>query len=129
MVVKKIMKRVNLDSKWIKVNLKGNNDFYIIARKNKARKSDTVDPATIQKIRFEVAIESGVKDGPLTVSYISVNFNDITSSDTEVNKITAMMKYINFPSEFYIRAIELYDGKTVIKEIYVKGKLVNIVAR
>lgn len=110
------MKRININGKWTKVDLKKENDFYIIIRKNKAKKSDTVDPTTIQKVRFEIAIDSGVKNGPLTVNYINMNFNDITSSDIEVNKITAMMKYINFPSEFYIRAIEFYDGKTTIKE-------------
>lgn len=117
MTVKKIMKSVHLDGTWTKVDLGKETDFYMIAKKNaKKKKSDTIESTLIQRVRFEVGVASGIKNKPLTISYITLNFNDVTSTDLEINNITAMAKHTKFPSVFYIKPIEFWDGKNIIKE-------------
>lgn len=124
---KKILKNINLDGSWTKVNLKKYNDFYLIGMKKDKinKKKDTLDKDCVKKIRFEIAIDSGKKNKYLTVNYLTLNFNDLTSSDADLNSITALTKVMNFPSNFYIRAIDMTgetstvnDGRCSI-EVYV----------
>lgn len=116
MKIQKIMKKVNLNSGWTKVNLGKFTDFYLIGKKEKKNKSDTIDSTVVQKVRFEIGVDSGIKNKPLTINYINLNFNDITSSDVDLNAITAMTKQVKYPSEFYIKPVEFWDGKNVVKE-------------
>lgn len=114
-------KKLEID-KWVKVDLKGKKDFYLIGIKNKKSKKDLIDPAKIKKIKFEIALETGLKDKYITTSYIYLNFDDISSSNSEINSITGYTKYINGPSKFYIKAIEVVDDSSIC---YKEGK-VNI---
>lgn len=117
MTVKKIMKNVCLNDGWTKVDLGKFTDFYMIAKKgSKKKKSDTIEASLIHRVRFEVGIASGIKNKPLTISYITLNFNDVTSTDLDINNITAMVKHTKFPSVFYIKPVEFWDGKNIIKE-------------
>ena len=97
----------------------------VAIKKNKDSKSDTLQKDCVKKIRFEVAVDSGKKGKYLTINYITLNFNDLSSSDVDFNKITAITKMLNYPSTFYIRAIDMTgetstatEGKTSI-EIYI----------
>lgn len=107
MSVNTIIKKVKLNKEWLAVNLGNFNDFYLIAIKNEKEKKDLIDPASILKARFEIGIDSGVKNKPLTIQYISVDFNDMTSGDNDINKITAFTRVTNFPSQFYIRPVSI----------------------
>ena len=124
--MKKIFKSIKLNDSWKKVTLKKYNDFYLIAiKKGKDSKKDTLQKDCVRKIRFEVAVDSGKKGKYLTTNYITLNFNDLSSSDADFNKVTAITKVLNYPSTFYIKAIDMTgetstatEGQTSI-EIYV----------
>ena len=122
----KIFKRVVLNDGWKKVTLKKYNDFYLMAVKSdKVSKKDTLNKDCVRKIRFEIAVDSGKKGKYITVNYITLNFNDFTSSDSTFNVVSAITKVLNYPSTFYIRAVDMtgesstvVDGGTSI-EVYV----------
>lgn len=122
----KIFKRVVLNDGWKKVTLKKYNDFYLMAIKSdKVSKKDTLNKDCVRKIRFEIAVDSGKKGKYITVNYLTLNFNDFTSSDSAFNAVSAITKVLNYPSTFYIRAIDMtgesstvVDGGTSI-EVYV----------
>lgn len=115
---KKVLKNINLNGEWTKVNLKKYNDFYLIGlKKDKINKrKDTLDKDCVKKIRFEVAIDSGKKNKYLTVNYITLNFADMSSSDTELNNISAITKVTNYPSKFYIRPVDMTGESSTVNE-------------
>ena len=107
MSVSNITKRIKLNRDWLSVNLGSFNDFYLIAVKDKKEKKDIINPADIIKVRFEVGIDSGIKDKPLTIQFLSLDFNETTSSDEITNKMTAFTRVVNFPNQFYIRPVSI----------------------
>ena len=112
-IIKVFDKKLTLN-KWKEINLKNLNDFYLIAIKgNKKSKKDILDPKDVKKIKFEIAAETGVKNKYITVSYLNLNFDDISSSDIELNKITGYTKQVKGPSKFFIRIIEVIDNKNM----------------
>ena len=115
---KKVLSNISLDKSWTKVNLRKYNDFYLIGiKKDKSnKKKDTLDKDCVKKIRFEVAIASGKKNKYLTVNYLTLNFNDMTSSDAALNNITALTKVMNFPSTFYIRPVDMTGETSTVNE-------------
>ena len=115
---KKVLSNITLDGSWTKVDLKKYNDFYLIGvKKDKVnKKKDTLNKDCVKKIRFEVAIASGKKNKYLTVNYLTLNFNDMTSSDAELNTITALTKVMNFPSSFYIRPVDMTGETSTVNE-------------
>lgn len=115
--MKKIFNKVTLNDGWKKVTLKKYNDFYLMAVKaNKAGKKDTLDKDCVRKIRFEIAVDSGKKGKYMTINYVTLNFNDLSSSDATFNKISAVTKVLNYPSTFYIKAVDMTgDTSTVIE--------------
>ena len=115
---KKVLKNINLNGEWTKVNLKKYNDFYLIGLKkdNINKKKDTLDKDCVKKIRFEVAIASGKKNKYLTVNYIALNFNDMSSSDAELNNISAVTKATSYPSKFFIRAVDMTGETSTVNE-------------
>ena len=118
MKVKNIYKVVDLNNKLTKVDIGNFKDFYLIGLKKNVKKlkKGMIDANEITKIRFEIGVASGVKKQPLTINYITMNFNDISSSDADMNKITALSKHTNFPSTFYIRPVEIWCGNESVKE-------------
>lgn len=115
---KKVLKNINLNGEWTKINLKKYNDFYLIGiKKDKInKKKDTLDKDCVKKIRFEVAIASGKKDKYLTVNYMTLNFSDTSSSDSELNNISALTKVTNYPSTFFIRAVDMTGESSIVNE-------------
>lgn len=115
---KKLLNAITLDGSWTRVNLKKYNDFYLVAiKKDKVnKKKDTLNKDCVKKIRFEVAIDSGKKNKYLTIGYLTANFNDLTSSDLELNSITALTKVTNYPSRFYIRAVDMTGELSTVDE-------------
>lgn len=114
MSVNTITKRIKLNKDWLSVNLGSFNDFYLIAVKDKKEKKDLLDPKDIIKVRFEIGIDSGIKDRPLTIQFISLDFNETTSSDEITNKMTAFTRIMNYPSQFYIRPISIDTAEKTI---------------
>lgn len=114
---KKVLKSINLDGTWTKINLKKFNDFYLIGlKKAKNNKKDTLDKDCVKKIRFEVAIASGKKNKYLTINYLTLNFADLSSSDVELNTISAITRVLNYPSSFYIKAVDMTGETSVVNE-------------
>ena len=109
MKITNVFKKLSL-GKWEKVDLKGINSFYLVGIKNKSHKKDILPSSEVKKIKFELAVDTGVKNKYITVGYLNLNFDDISSSDIELNKVTGYVRYINGPSKFFIRANEIIDS-------------------
>lgn len=115
--MEKIFKKIDLDAKWKKVNLKKFNDFYLIAiKKNKNSKKSTLDKDCIKKIKFEFAVDSGKKGKYLYYNQLIANFNDIASKDTEFDRQVASVKVSGYPSTFYIKATEVTGEFSTVTE-------------
>lgn len=115
--MKRIFKTVNLNKEWKKVTLKKHNDFYLTAIKSeKNGKKDNLNKDCVKRIRFEIAVEGGKKDSYMTINYLTLNFNDFSSSNAEFNAISAITKAVNFPSTFYIRAIDMTGESSTVTE-------------
>ena len=114
-MINKVLDKIDLNQGWIQVNLKEFNDCYIIAIKEEKDKKDTIDPTSIRKIRFEMGIDCGIKGQPLTIQYFNLDFNDITSGDNALNKISAFTRLLNIPNNFYLKVRSLDDGAKEIK--------------
>ena len=114
-MVENIIKRLRLNNSWGKLSLGKYNDFYIIAIKEGANKRDDFKASDVKRIRFEFGIDCGIKDAPLTIQNVTLNFDDATSSNNHVNKITAYARLLNLPSDLYIKvvSVDLADGRTV----------------
>lgn len=114
-MVKKILDNLTINGDWVKVSLDEYNNCYLIAIKDLTQTDGFISSADVKRVRFEVGIESGITNKPLTINYFNVNFEDMTSGDNEVNKITAFTKLTGFPSEFYIRVSSIQKGFEEIK--------------
>ena len=64
----------------------------------------------------DTSVESGKKGCPFTIGYLNLNFNEISSSNVELNKITALTKVMGYPSTFYIRPIDMTGERSVVTE-------------
>lgn len=97
-----IFDKIDLDkSTFRKIDLKSFNDFYLIGIDN--------DAHDINSITFEIAIDSGVKNKPLILPNIKLEFKNSMGS----------VRVLNHPSEFYIRPIQVEDKEL---SIHKKGK-------
>lgn len=113
-MVQNILNRIKVDGKWIKMNLDKAESFYLIAIKENVKKliKDQIDSKDIDKIYFEIGIDSGIKNKPLTIRHLTLDFKDQTSSE-DINDITAFTKVEGLPKEFYIRVTNFVDYKGV----------------
>ena len=114
-MLSKILTRTKIDNIWRKVDLKKCNACYLIAIKEKETKKDTINVESVKKLRFELGIESGIEGKPITIQYINLDFNDITSGNNEINKITAFTRLTGLPNDFYIRLTAIDDGTKEFK--------------
>lgn len=121
MAVSKIIDRLTLGT-WLKTSIDGLNSCYVIAIKGKKSKNDEIDPNNIVRVSFELGIDCGIKNKPLTIGRVNVNFKDIITTDSELNGIVASALASKIPSEFYIRAVSILT--TDMREI--KEGSVNI---
>lgn len=115
-MVQNIIPKINLKDSWRKINLNKFNSFYLIAIKENDDPKDTIKASSIKKIRFEIGIDCGLKNQPLTIQYLNIDFNDMTSGNNEINKIAAFTRCMNLPMEFYIKIVSLDDGLREIKD-------------
>lgn len=119
-MVQTIISKLKLDNNWIKVNL-NDDSFYLIAIKEKVKKlkEKEIESSKVDKIYFEIGIDSGIKYKPITINRISLDFNDETSEDTDINSITAFNRFQGLPKEFYIKPIKIvtYDSVVYSKDI------------
>ena len=109
-----IINKLKLDGTWIKVSV-NDNSFYLIAIKEKAKKlkEKEIESNKVNKIYFELGIDSGIKDKPITINRISLDFNDETSEDTDINLITAFTRVQGLPKEFYIRPTKIVTYNSI----------------
>ena len=118
-MVQTLISKLKLDNNWIKVNL-NDDSFYLIAIKEKVKKlkDKEIESSKVDKIYFEVAIDSGIKDKPITINRIALDFKDETSEDENINSITAFNRFQGFPKEFYIRPTKIvtYDSAVYSKD-------------
>ena len=120
MAITNISSVIELGSKWSKVDLGDLNSFYLIGIKEEKENSTDIDPKAIKILNFEVGIESGIKDTYLTIGHITLNFDEFTSKDSAINKVTAMTRCLNYPSIFYIKPS---DAITYDNVKYAKGNI------
>ena len=115
-----IINKLKLDGTWIKVSV-NDNSFYLIAIKEKAKKlkEKEIESSKVDKIYFELGIDSGIKDKPIIVNRVVLDFNDETSEDTDINLITAFTRVQGLTKEFYIRPTKIvtYDSVVYSKNI------------
>ena len=117
MAIKNISTVIELGSDWALVDLEGLNSFYLIGVKEEKGATDTIDPKDVKILNFEVGVESGIKDADekpvyLSIGHLTLNFDEFTSKNESINKVTAMTRYLNYPSTFYIRPSDVvtYDN-------------------
>lgn len=117
MAIKKISSIIELGSSWANVNLEDLNSFYFIGIKEAKTPESTIDPKDVKILNFEAGIESGLENTYLTIGYITLNFDSITSKEALINNVTAMSRYLNYPSSFYIRPTDIitYDNNVLTK--------------
>lgn len=119
-MVQTLISKLKLDNNWIKVNL-NDDSFYLIAIKEEVKKlkDKEIKSSEVDKIYFEVAIDSGIKDKPITINRIALDFKDETSEDEDINSITAFNRFQGFPKDFYIKPIKIvtYDSTVYSKDI------------
>lgn len=72
---------------------------------------------------MDIGIDSGIKDKPITISRVKLNFNEETSSDADLNKKTAMTKVSQLPTDIYLRITSFADS---VKEYKVGSMPVSI---
>lgn len=114
-MVKGIISKIKLDNQWHKVeSTKG---FYLIGIKETVKKLAEKEIASkdIDKIVFEIGIDCGIKNKPITIKYLTLDFKDVTSSSQDINDLTAFIYEQSLPTEFYIRPVSLtkYDGTRI----------------
>ena len=114
-MVQTIINKLKLDGTWTKVNL-NDDGFYLIAIKEKVKKlkEKEIDSNDVDKISFELGIDSGIKDKPIIVSRVVLDFNDETSEDADINLITAFTRVQGLTKEFYIRPIKIVDYASTV---------------
>ena len=85
----KAFSNIDLDDKKFRlIDLKEFNDFYLIGIK---------DDENVKSITFEVAIDSGVKNKPLILPNIKLEFNRNVDG----------VRILNHPNQFYIRPVQI----------------------
>lgn len=112
MAVSALSTTIVLGSDWHKVSLGSEHSFYLAAVKEQKGSNDTIDPQKVKRISFELGVDMGVTK-PLSIGFLTLNFDDVTSSDIEVNKITAMIKGVGYPTDFQIRPTQIYTDDNV----------------
>lgn len=113
----KIIDNLKLNSNWTQVTLGSNlHSIYLIAIKEVKESSNTIDPKDIISVQLELGIESGISGEYIVIQRCSLNFQDFTSSKTEINEKTAFIKLDGVPSNFYIRPISVQTASKQLNE-------------
>lgn len=116
MALSKIIEKITL-GEWLETDLDDQSYAYLIAIKAaSAQEGDVIAPKDVRQIIFELGIESGVANKPLTIQRVVLNFNDEISPDNDLNEIARGAKLTHLPGDkIYIKAISVDNGKEEIK--------------
>lgn len=117
MALSKIIEKITL-GEWLETDLDDQSYAYLIAVKaSSAQEGDVVAPKDVRQIVFELGIESGVTNKPLTIQRVVLNFNDEISPNNELNEIARGAKLTHLPGDkIFIKCVSLDDGKRQIKD-------------
>lgn len=115
MALSKIMNKITL-GEWLETDLDNQSYAYLIAVKaNDIQEGDVISPKEVKRIIFELGIESGVENEPLTIQRCSLNFSEEISPNNALNEIARGAKLVNVPGDkIYIRIVSVDDGKKEI---------------
>ena len=107
MAITNIAQTITLGSDWHSVSLGSEHSFYLVGVKENKGSVDTIDPLKVKRVSFELGIDAGVTQ-PLFIGNLTLNFDEHTSSDKEIDNITSMVRAIGYPTDFKIRPIQIY---------------------
>lgn len=101
----------NLDtSTWTPVdNITGTWGCYLIGVKGEPIDTDKINVNDLKYIVFEVGIDSGIEQSPITLTRIKLNFSEETSTDPILNSKTAIAKLTQMPARVYLKPISFAD--------------------
>lgn len=116
MALSKIIEKITL-GEWLETDLDDQSYAYLIAVKAaSAQEGDIVAPKDVRQIVFELGIESGVTNKPLTIQRVVLNFNDEISPENDLNEIARGAKLTHLPGDkIFIKCVSIDDGKKQIK--------------
>jgi len=115
MALSNIISKITL-GEWLQTDSDNFNYCYLIAIKGTKQEGDTIDPKDVRRITFELGIDCGISQKPLTIQRFTINFNDEISPNNELNDIARGVRLTNIPNEFYIKVVSVDDGKKEIAE-------------
>jgi hypothetical protein len=126
MAITNIAQTITLGSNWHNISLGSEHSFYLVGVKESKGSTDTIDPINVKRISFELGIDAGVSQ-PLTIGNLTLNFDEHTSNDKELNVSTAMVRAIGYPTDFKIKPTQIYtdDNKCHVEGITTIG--INII--
>ena len=113
MAITNIAQIITLGSDWSEIDLGSDHSFYLVGIKETKGTSDTIDPIKVKRIGFELGIDAGVSQ-PLIIGSLTLNFDEHTSRDKSLDISTAMVRMIDYPSNFKIRPIQIYTDDNVL---------------
>ena len=101
----------NLDtSTWTPVdNITGAWGCYLIGVKGEPIDTDKINVNDLKYVVFEVGIDSGIEQNPITLTRIKLNFSEETSTDPILNSKTAIAKLTQMPARVYLKPISFAD--------------------
>lgn len=105
-----VIEKTNIDSSWMSYSLGSNNGMYVIAIKGAKATTDVFDVNDLKYITMDVGIDSGIKDKPLTISRLKLNFDEFTSDNVSLNKKTAFIRLNQLPTDIYLRVTSFADS-------------------
>lgn len=105
-----VIEKTNIDSSWMSYSLGSNNGMYVIAIKGAKATTDVFDVNDLKYITMDVGIDSGIKDKPLAISRLKLNFDEFTSDDVSLNKKTAFIRLNQLPTDIYLRVTSFADS-------------------
>lgn len=113
-----VFQKMELKLAWTEVNLESNDhNAYFIAYRRPALTDNAayVNKDLVQKLVFEIAIDSGVSDCPVIIDTFDIDFDDCLNQDDTLKGNVGFHKSLELLENFYIRlkAVETYDPKAL----------------
>ena len=114
-----VFQKMELKLAWTEVNLESNdhhNAYFIAYRRPALTNNDAyVNKDIVQKLVFEIALDSGVSDCPVIIDTFDINFDDCLNQDATLKGNVGFHKSLELLENFYIRlkAVETYDPKAL----------------
>lgn len=115
MAVTKIINKIDLSSGWLKTSLENMTSCYLIAVKGDNQEGDTYNPKDVHSIIFEIGIDSGVKDSPIVINRVNLDFTQLISPDNTLNGVATFQRLTGIPTDIYIKPIALTVGSQQVR--------------